>query len=213
MAMSAERKSLSDDYHDYVIKDGRFVGRFEEMYQACADPWPETEADLNAMPCSVRTAQVIAAAKPTKVLSVGSGKGLHLNWLAKACPATSFEGCEISETAVRESMKRYPHLPVSQLDVKDFASRRWDFELILFREVVWYILPHWENVCRELRAHYAGKQIIVELSFYDRQEYGKEYFNGPDEFVKKFPFRIVEVLKYHTTSLQREGMVMVYGTI
>ena len=205
--------AVSNDYHDYVIKDGRFIGRFEEMYRACDNPWPETEDDLNAMPCSVRTAQLIAAHKPARVLSVGSGKGLHLNWLARACPGTSFSGCEVSQTAVQESLKRYPHIPVTQLDVKDFTGRRWDFDLILFREVIWYILPYWESVCRELRANYAGRQIITELSFYDRQEYGKEYFDGPDEFVKKFPFQILEILRYHTTGLQREGMVMVYGTI
>lgn len=203
----------SNDYHDYVIKDGKFIGKFEEMYRACADPWPETEGDLNTMPCSVRTAQLIAARKPARVLSVGSGKGLHLNWLAGACPKTAFAGCEVSQTAVQESLKRYPHIPVTRLDAKDFAGRRWDFDLILFREVIWYILPHWDGICRELQANYAGRQIITELSFYDRQEYGREYFDGPDEFVKKFPFEVIEILRHHTTGLQREGMVMVYGTI
>lgn len=203
----------SRDYHDYVIKNGCFIGRFEEMYKVCENPWPETEEDLNAMPCSVRTTQLIAANKPARVLSVGSGKGLHLNWLAQACPGTEFEGCEISETAVRESLRRYPHLSVNQFDAKDFSARHWDFDLILFREVIWYILPYWESICQEMRARYGGKQIITELSFYDRQEYGKEYFNGPDEFVKKFPFPILEVLRHHTTTLQREGMVLVYGTI
>ena len=27
------------DYHDYFIKDGRFIGRFEEMYRDVDDPW------------------------------------------------------------------------------------------------------------------------------------------------------------------------------
>ena len=31
------RKSL--DFHDYVIKDGKFIGRFEEMYQNFKFPW------------------------------------------------------------------------------------------------------------------------------------------------------------------------------
>ncbi len=26
-------------YQDYVIKDGKFIGRFEEMYQKFEDPW------------------------------------------------------------------------------------------------------------------------------------------------------------------------------
>ena len=30
-------------YQDYVIKDGQFVGRFEDMYRDCPDPWHCTE--------------------------------------------------------------------------------------------------------------------------------------------------------------------------
>ena len=30
----------SADYHDYIIKDGRFIGEFEAMYQDSSDiPW------------------------------------------------------------------------------------------------------------------------------------------------------------------------------
>jgi glutamine amidotransferase len=73
--MAISSNQVSNDYHDYVIKDGKF----EEMYRVCADPWPETEDDLNAMPCSVRTAQLIAACKPARVLSVGSFRDGILN--------------------------------------------------------------------------------------------------------------------------------------
>lgn len=31
------------DYHDYVIKDGVFIGKFEEMYQKFDDPWHQIE--------------------------------------------------------------------------------------------------------------------------------------------------------------------------
>jgi hypothetical protein len=34
----------SDDYHDYVIKDGKFIGAFEEMYQNIDDPWHHGDA-------------------------------------------------------------------------------------------------------------------------------------------------------------------------
>lgn len=30
-------------YQDYVIKDGRFVGRFDEMYRHFDDPWHQSE--------------------------------------------------------------------------------------------------------------------------------------------------------------------------
>ena len=36
----------NNDYHDFVFADGRFIGKFDEMYQKVDDPWPETEVDL-----------------------------------------------------------------------------------------------------------------------------------------------------------------------
>lgn len=30
-------------YQDYVIKDGKLVGNFEEMYQDFLDPWHQSE--------------------------------------------------------------------------------------------------------------------------------------------------------------------------
>ena len=36
--------SKSKDYHDYVIKNGSFVGKFEEMYQNSSNiPWHQDD--------------------------------------------------------------------------------------------------------------------------------------------------------------------------
>jgi hypothetical protein len=29
-------------YHDYIIKDGQFIGEFEKMYKHCEDPWMQS---------------------------------------------------------------------------------------------------------------------------------------------------------------------------
>lgn len=34
----------SDNYRDYVINDGKFIGAFEEMYQNIDDPWNHGDA-------------------------------------------------------------------------------------------------------------------------------------------------------------------------
>lgn len=203
----------SGDYHDYVIKNGKLIGRFEEMYRVCEDPWPETEVDLEANPCSTRSREILAAHGYKSVLSIGSGKGLHLNWLRKSCPDTRFFGCDVSETAVEHSKARYPQLEVEvggPLAVLD-GSRTYD--LVIFREVVWYVLSEWETICRRLKEAYTGTSVLVELTFYDDQTYGNDHFDGPDEFVTRFPFEVREVLRHHLTRLQREGMLMVHGDI
>jgi SAM-dependent methyltransferase len=204
---------LSDDYHDYVIKEGKLVGRFEEMYQLCENPWPETEDDLDANPVSLRTAQLVNAEGRRNIFSLGCGKGLHLNWLAKRCPGVTVSGCDVSATAVQYCRERHPWIAARQMDVREFCDQRFEFDLLLLREIVWYILSDWDYLCRALAEKYRGRHVAVELSFYDRQSYGKGYFNGPSMFINKFPFKIKEILRHHCTRRQREGMLLVYGQI
>ncbi|MBW1740300.1 MAG: methyltransferase domain-containing protein [Deltaproteobacteria bacterium] len=211
--MTKDTEIKSNDYHDYVIKDGKFIGKFEEMYKKCENPWPETEEALEFSPVSSRTPVIINAYGHKKIFSVGSGKGMHLNWLKKQCPHINVSGCEISPTAVKYCREMYPDIQVCALDVRDFPKHTFDFDLLLLREVVWYILDCWHSFCAHLKKEYKGKNIIVELSFYDNQSYGNEFFNGPEEFVEKFPFEIIEVVRHHVTRKQREGMLFLYGRI
>ena len=43
----SSREIKSDDYRDYVIKDGRLIGEFEQMYKNSRDiPWhQDTQTD------------------------------------------------------------------------------------------------------------------------------------------------------------------------
>ena len=48
----AERENMASpphkDYHSYVIENGELVGKFEEMYVNCENPWPEDIEDLES---------------------------------------------------------------------------------------------------------------------------------------------------------------------
>ncbi len=201
------------DYHDYVIQGDRLIGRFEEMYQDCPNPWPETRADYEANMGTLRTKQIISAGPYKNILSVGSGTGQHLAWLKEGGRA-AFRGLEVSPTARAKSLERYPDIPVDEGKVLPcLQETALPFDLFLFREVVWYILPQWAEVCKTLARRFAGKHIIVDLSFYSDQEYGLDHFNGPDEFVEKFPFKVLEVVRHHSRRDQRQGMAMVFGEI
>lgn len=202
-----------NNYHDYVIKDGEFIGEFEAMYQNCENPWPEDEHDLSTNPVASHTINIIKKYGFKKIFSVGSGKGLHANWLKENCKGISVEGCELSETAVNYSKEHYPDIKVHQIDLKEFDTLDLDFDLIIFREVLWYILPDWDFIVEVLKNKYRGKYVLVEISCYDDQKYGKEYFNGPEEIISKFPFKVKETVRHHVTPMQKEGMISVFGEI
>ncbi|MEP2456342.1 hypothetical protein, partial [Roseibium sp.] len=69
---------MSNDYHDYVIKDGKLVGKFEEMYQKCDDPWDRVKLSGNSQTdwllhraCSV----VVAESDACRAIDLGCGIG------------------------------------------------------------------------------------------------------------------------------------------
>ena len=39
-----KNNNKTNRYQDYVIKDGKFIGDFEKMYQNCSDPWEQSNA-------------------------------------------------------------------------------------------------------------------------------------------------------------------------
>ena len=39
-------------YQDFVIKDGRFIGKFEEMYKKFPDPWQLLKNNSNSQNAS-----------------------------------------------------------------------------------------------------------------------------------------------------------------
>lgn len=38
------KRIKSKNYHDYVIRDGKFIGAFEKMYRNVEDPWHQGDA-------------------------------------------------------------------------------------------------------------------------------------------------------------------------
>lgn len=204
---------MSDDYHRYVIHNGEFVGRFEEMYEACEDPWPESVDDLNRNPVSTHTVTIIRRRQFKRVFSVGLGKGLHAAWIQSLVPGVEIEGCEISPTAEAHCRQQYPQIKSHCLSVEEFIHQTFDFDLLIMREILWYILPAWSEVATALARKYGGRHLVVELSFYDCQRYGLDYFDGPDELVRKFPFHIEEVVRHHVSAKQREGMISILARL
>ena len=196
-----------NDYHDYVIKDGQFIGKFEEMYRDCGDPWDASKEVYGLSLCSLATKRLTRSLQPVRLVSLGSGTGRHLEWLE--CPAT---GVELSPTAVRTAKIYFPRAEYYSCTIREFLEHAIPYDVYLFREVLWYILPDWQAIVDILKTKH-GAMVIVELSFYDNQTYGRDYFDGPDDFIAKWPFTIEKIVREHTTKQQREGRVMIAGRV
>ena len=70
-------------YQDYVIRDGRFVGEFEEMYLDYEDPWHQTQRELWASDKAVAL-NLIRKVGAKRVMEVGCGLGRFTKRIAVA---------------------------------------------------------------------------------------------------------------------------------
>ena len=107
------------EYHPYVFDEQRrrFVGKFEEMYQA------ETEKGFDSW-CQddVRHIErhiclnILGRYNFNRILDVGCGKGAFSQFLKKQ--NNHVLGIDISETALAVATARYPDIEFRQVDVK-----------------------------------------------------------------------------------------------
>lgn len=98
-----------NDYADYVIKDGRFIGDFETMYKNCDDPWHQSDDIINSyskMSCIASLARIGAK----NILEIGCGLGYFTAFVDKMLPSSKITGVDISETAVKRAQILFPNI-------------------------------------------------------------------------------------------------------
>jgi trans-aconitate methyltransferase len=208
----------NQDYHDYVIKDGELIADFDNMYKNCSDPWPENEMDMNNNCASLRLKQLITQYNFSKVLSLGSGKGNHLDWLTRNLKNSEVTGVEISRTAVIQSRKDFPKINFISKPVLDYLQdTSEEFDIIIIRECIWYLLDELDEILSIFREKYAGAYLAIELTFYNDQKYGLESFSGMDDFINKYQFQIIELVKNHKSKNNsfdlKSGYLMLFSKI
>lgn len=205
----------SKDYHDYVIKDGKFIGEFEQMYQNVDNPWPETKGDMDNNKASLHAKRFFQNLNITSALSLGGGTGDHLAWFLQQNDLCNSCNVEISSTACKISRDKYPSLKVENKSILSYLenAKLEQFDLIIMREIIWYILSDIDMIYQNLKLNFPGKYILVELTFPEDQKYGREYFFGIDNFLSKFEFQIIEKLVEKKETTDDYGYLMVIGKI
>lgn len=97
-----------EKYQDYAIKDGEFIGKFEEMYQKFDNPWHQREV-INESYSRLNTVLSLKRVGAKRVLEAGCGLGIFTDYLSKALPDVQIVGMDISETAVKKQGKDIRH--------------------------------------------------------------------------------------------------------
>ena len=184
-------------YQDLVIRDGKFVGQFEEMYHEFEDPWHQSESDHNALSVSRNIALVnMRKLGIGSVVEFGCGLGYYTDFIRR-CLGIRVLGVDISPTAISKARTRFPDAQFVVDDVSNLRAYK-DFDSILFAEITWYLLDRLQRVFEEMLIHASGKYFVHNLVFYknDTQKYGREFFTNVEQFIDFCPFRLLSKAEY-----------------
>jgi len=111
----------SDDYHDFVIKNGKLIGEFEQMYQKSKEiPWHQ---DKQEDWLDIRlTVELLKDYAPFDLIcDFGCGLGYYLNILktkigSKECCLIGFDR---APTACRKGKEIFPFISFYTADIRN----------------------------------------------------------------------------------------------
>lgn len=179
-------------YQDYVIKNGKFVGRFEEMYQKFHDPWEQSTREKNSYEKLIGL-EIIKNNNFTNVIELGCGLGHYTNLIKSV--SNKVTGIDISETAIERAKKNYPDCNFLVSDIDNNLLYE-NVDCIMMIEVTWYILDKIEKF-KKIISNLKGVGVYHTLNTYPKgvQKYGNEYFTNNLEIVEYFS-DIIEIEEY-----------------
>jgi len=191
----------SDRYQDYVIKDGKFIGNFEQMYKDFEDPWRQLEGKFtDEEEIFKKWCTKMKNEKKNRVIEIGSGLGRVTNFIKKQ--GLDILGIDISETAVKKAQERYPECNFIRGDILDFdIYLKFNPQIIILSEITWYVLEELDEFLNFLKEKFPKIVIIHFLSTYPNgiQKYGTDYFVDLNGILQYFNLNYLdfgEIKKY-----------------
>ena len=173
-------------YQDYVIKNGKFVGKFEEMYQKYNDPWHLLKNNIHSQNMNYQIifnycymVKKIRKNFFLKTLEIGCGYPQISNHLS----INGFDvfGTDISKTVIERSKKKYPKLK-NKLFISNFDNyelyEKINPDIIILSDITWYILPELKSFLKWFKKIKKKTYLIHSLAIYGKkkQKYGNKFF-------------------------------------
>lgn len=183
-------------YQDYVIRSGKLIGEFDQMYQDHTDPWEQTTREHYASEKAVAInllARLQAESSVRRVVELGCGFG---DFTARITDlGLSAVGMDISETAVLKARERHSSTEFVTGSISDHGLiKNLAPDVIVMAEITWYVLNELAAFVEFLKRELPDVYIIHLLMTYAPgvQQYGKEWFTNLDEIKAFFGFDYLE---------------------
>ena len=193
-------KNPSDNYHDYVFKNGKLIGQFDEMYRHSKDvPWHQDKT-ANQVFVDLDIAilkHFLPGFNIKSICDLGCGLGyvsakLHAE-LSLHVDGLDVTGIDVSSEAAAQASSLHPHLTFFGVDILNDDITQWEgkFDLLYIKDVLWYICHDADKFIRRAKTLLKDSGgIYMMQSVPDRREYfGSDFFPST--------FSIAEFLSDH----------------
>jgi SAM-dependent methyltransferase len=210
----------SDDYHDFVFKDGKLVGEFEQMYQKSKDiPWHQ-DKDADKLDYKVALDIISSVAPFDEIRDVGCGLGYFLNALMNyGTNGCRLIGYDVSSTALKKAGHLFPDLQFECIDftlppddfkkkISEKRERKKGKSLTAVRGFFWYVFPHMDNIVENISFIVdKGQHLLISQNFppIDSDFIGKEVIPNPDKFMEYFTPHFMPVITNWLQEKQSKG--------
>lgn len=188
---------IDNNYNDYVIRDGKFIGKFEEMYRKCPDPWYQDTKHFEYEYVCLVLLRISGHNSFKKILDIGCGKGRFTSMIKDEFQSAEVCGIDISETATNKAAAYYPNIEFQTLDITKTPLDYSKYDCIFMTEVIWYILPHLERLLSEINDGLKKSNGVFVLNNHlyqdSEQQYGREYVTTIETLLRIMPFNIKHV--------------------
>ena len=176
-----------EDYHEYIFRGGQLVGEFERMYRKSKEvPWAQ-DRTVNSWYADVAIRMLELRAPYTTAIDVGCGLGYFTDKFSPLCGKVV--GVDVSPTAIRKAKAKFPDLEFRTFDVRGQTSGLPCSDLVVVKDIFWYVFPHLEQVVRNLKDLVApAGRLFLFQSFpnLDGPFIGKNVIPNPERLLQYF---------------------------
>lgn len=193
-------------HNDYIFRDGKFIGSFEEMYRDIGDPWGHGDArDIYYDMALYLLLRHDVCARGGTVLDIGCGKGAFTARLRETLHEdTRITAVDIAPTAIEKAVRMYgsPGIEFRTCDIsrehRNLGIAQGSLDLVVMSDIMWYILPAFQDICCALKEYMKAEGfLLVNQTFYKPgvQTYGNEIVSTSEEMLKLFGMKVADMVE------------------
>ena len=146
------QRKFPEDYHDYVFKNGRLVGDFDNMYRyAKGTPWDQDKR-CDHWHTEVGMLMMKEKAPYGTILEIGCGLG-YIAAKLKGFAIHAVDAFDLSPEAVRKASALHPGIRFYVDDISSVSFRpKRQYDLVVILNTFFYVYKKMETVVRNINA-------------------------------------------------------------